>query len=274
MPLRDQPMIKIEKHIPNFLTLCNLFCGMYGIIACFSGGDIDFYGYELITKGSLKTAGLMVFAGAFFDLLDGMAARLFRHSSELGKQLDSLADMVTFGVLPSTIIYVMLLHSHKDAVFSLYLGNSPAIALLAFAIGIGAALRLARFNIDTRQLSNFIGLPSPANGLFFASLPLIAEFNTFFFEYDAVAFGEIVLNPYLLIGLSLLFAWLMNSNIRMFSFKLQPGGFARNKLAVGFAATSAVLFVLLYWLSVPLIILLYIIVSLFTQKKSTDEIQS
>ncbi|MBQ8968120.1 MAG: CDP-diacylglycerol--serine O-phosphatidyltransferase [Bacteroidaceae bacterium] len=143
----------IKKHIPNSLTCCNLICG------CMATGAA-FY-------GNYHWAILMIIVGAVFDFFDGMVARLLGVSSPIGKELDSLADVVTFGVAPSVILFYLFHEVHYPALLVPYAKYIPYTAFLMAAF---SALRLAKFNLDTRQTSSFIGLPTPANALFWGSL--------------------------------------------------------------------------------------------------------
>lgn len=248
-----------EKQIPNLLTLCNLLSGCFGMVACLNG--------------DLPTAGFLVFVGAFFDLLDGMAARLLKVNSPIGKDLDSLADIVTFGVLPAYIIHILLLKSHADWMGIFYIADAPVLSLLPFLLTAASALRLAKFNNDTTQSTTFRGLPTPANAMFFASFPLILQYNTFVFRFDIIHLSNIFLNPLLLIGLVILFSWLMLSDVRLLSFKFKGFAFKDNRYVYFLAILSVVLFALLLWMAIPLIILIYIILSLIAKPKA-DEIHS
>src|ERR1035437_963744 len=191
----------MKKHIPNFITSLNLFSGCVAIAFAFAG-----YQYVWI-------AGIMIFVAAVFDFLDGFAARALKAYSEIGKQLDSLADMVSFGVAPSVIAMQLLntsigkMDSHLpfsdlSSIISGYNASnnfatySPLdfiITFSAFIIAVFSALRLAKFNIDTRQTESFIGLTTTANGMLFASLPLILHFDS------SVLFTNIILNTWVLL---------------------------------------------------------------------------
>jgi CDP-diacylglycerol--serine O-phosphatidyltransferase len=252
-------MFLIEKKIPNLLTFGNLFCGFFGILACF--------------HDDLITAGIMIFIGAVFDLFDGMAARLFKVNAPIGKQLDTLADVVTFGLLPSFIVYGLLLSTHVNWVYDFTLLDVPVITLLPFLITAGAAWRLAKFNIDDTQTKTFRGLPSPANGMFFASFPLMRQYDVFLLRTGNNYLGQLVLNPYVLLACTFLLAWLMISDIRLFSFKLKSLKWADSKHAWILIILSVVLFAILLWGAIPLIIFLYIILS-FIFKPDTNEVQS
>lgn len=145
--------MQIQKHVPNTITLLNLLCGCIALV--------------FVSRGDFMIGFAFVGLGIFLDFFDGFFARLFKVSSPLGLQLDSLADMVTSGVVPGYVMYLMLAG----------LTENPYLPFVGFAITLGACYRLANFNIDTRQSDSFIGLPTPANALFFLSLPLVPEFE-------------------------------------------------------------------------------------------------
>jgi CDP-diacylglycerol---serine O-phosphatidyltransferase len=256
--------VLMEKSIPNILTLGNLFCGFFGIIVTLSGHDP-------------ALGGLMIFIGAIFDLLDGYSARLLKAKSPIGKELDSLADIVTFGVLPACIAYVLLLKTNASWLGYLYLNDPyiPLFALLPFLLPITAAWRLAKFNIDETQTYSFRGLPTPANGLFWGSLPLILAHDVYAIDFNVVYMSELILNPYLISGLVLFFSWLMVSPLSLFSLKMKNYSWRDNWIVYLFLILSVILFIFLFWLAVPVIIMLYLILSYFNKAKAeADEIQS
>ena len=147
-------MDSIKRNIPNLITLGNLFCGLVAIV------------FSL--NNNLYFAGTFIFFGAILDFFDGLSARLLKVSSEIGKHLDSMADMVTFGVAPGMIMFQMIKLSNID--------ENSYIAYIGFIITIFSAIRLAKFNLDTKQTSSFIGLPTPAAAIFIASLPIISKY--------------------------------------------------------------------------------------------------
>lgn len=250
----------MKKHIPNFITLLNLFCGCVAtVFAVFN---------------QLEQAALFVFLGIFFDFLDGLAARLLNVKSELGVQLDSLADMVTSGVVPGIVMFQLLNMAHfggwNSPLFSeasdiMVWSASKVIPLsfIGFLITLASAYRLAKFNIDENQVSSFIGLPTPANTLFILSLPLILLYQ------NNEVLNDLILNPWFLIIVTLLSAYLLNSNIRLFALKFQGISFKENGVKYLFLIGSLVLLLTLKFLAIPVIIILYIIVSLITEKNST-----
>ncbi|WP_198938346.1 CDP-alcohol phosphatidyltransferase family protein [Tenacibaculum holothuriorum] len=239
--------MNIKKHIPNTLTLGNLFCGTLATVFAIKG---DFY-----------ATAVLVILGIGFDFLDGFAARLLKVQGELGKQLDSLADMVTSGVVPGLVMMQLLVNAIDiDAVG--YFGvdaygktgsNLPYIGLL---LTLFACYRLAKFNIDERQSDSFIGVPTPAMSLFVISLPLILEYSSFNF------FIELIQNKYFLLAITFLFSYLMNAELPLFSLKFKSFGFKGNEIKYLFLLLSIVLLIVLKIVAIPIIILLYIILSL------------
>nr|WP_068890221.1 CDP-diacylglycerol--serine O-phosphatidyltransferase [Pedobacter panaciterrae] len=214
----------IKKHIPNAITCANLFSGCIGIVYAFNG--------------ALETAAYFVLLSGIFDFFDGFAARLLNVKSNIGKDLDSLADMVSFGFLPGVVMYQLL--SQSDYA-------SPYLPYLAFIITVFSALRLAKFNNDTRQTEDFIGLNTPMNTLFIVSLPFIQK------DYPSV-----VNSTLLLIGLTALLSWLLVSEIRIFSLKFSSTSWAQNKIKYIFLIISALLLPFLKFAAVPFILILYI----------------
>lgn len=215
------------RHLPNFLTCCNLLCGCLGIVYCLEERNIP--------------AAYFVWAGACFDFFDGFAARMLKVSSPIGKELDSLADVITFGLLPSLVMYKMI-------------GASTSISWLpyiAFFIAICSALRLAIFNVDETQSDSFKGLNTPANTLFITSLPLVAG-----------QVGEWLYQDWVLILITITFSLLMVSRIQIFAFKFKDFTWKNNKIRFTFIAVSVLLLIVLGKLALPLLILLYIAFSL------------
>ena len=176
------------KHIPNSITCCNLLSGCISIV--------------LLCNGFVAAAGIMIFIAAVFDFLDGFAARLLKAYSPLGAQLDSLSDVVSFGVAPSFIMYYYL-----NQVVKMDIGGVNVAPFAAFFLAVFAALRLAKFNIDDRQTTSFIGLPTPAMGIFVASLP-------FTLGHESLSFmSALMTSPYFLYAIVALFSFLMISEI-------------------------------------------------------------
>jgi CDP-diacylglycerol---serine O-phosphatidyltransferase len=217
----------MHRHIPNFLTCCNLVCGCLGIIALIGGHNIHI--------------AYFVWAACIFDFFDGFAARLLKISSPIGKELDSLADVVSFGALPAFFMYQALV---LESPFSFL----PYIALL---IAVCSALRLAIFNLDETQSDSFKGLPTPANALFITSLPFLQSP-----AYD------IVFNPVILSVISILFSLLLISRIDLFALKFKNFSWADNKVRFTFLVLSVLLLLIMQWAALPFIILSYIALSL------------
>ncbi|MFC0776700.1 CDP-alcohol phosphatidyltransferase family protein [Flavobacterium sp. HJSW_4] len=228
--------MNIKKHIPNLITLINLFCGCVAIV--------------FVSENNYLMAFYMVCLGIFFDFFDGFFARLFKVSSPLGLQLDSLADMVTSGVAPGYVMYSMFLNSGHE------LGTNPAIAFLGFIITLGSCYRLANFNIDTRQTDSFIGLPTPANSLFILSLPLVILFS------DSLMVLEILTNQWVLLVITLCSAYILNAEIPLFSLKIKKFSFKENALQIVFLIISVLMVVLLQYMAIPLIIAFYVLLSI------------
>ena len=225
----------MKKHLPNFITCLNLFSGCIGIVYAF--------------KGELIIAGYAILLSAIFDFFDGMIARLLAAYSDIGKELDSLADVVSFGVLPSVIIYQLFLQSPQiDNV-------SPILNMSAFLIAIFSALRLAKFNVDLRQSENFIGLPTPANALLIASLPMILAQNNWFFT-------AYILNPFFLFIFSLGMSILLVTEIPLISLKFKSLKLNDNLFRYILVFSSLVLVLIFKFAAVPIIIFIYILLSL------------
>ncbi|PQJ73298.1 CDP-alcohol phosphatidyltransferase family protein [Polaribacter butkevichii] len=234
--------MNLKKHIPNLITLGNLFCGTVATI--------------FAVEGDYVYAGLFVVLGILFDFFDGFAARLLKVSGELGKQLDSLADMVTSGVVPGIIVYKLLIESTDSVQDCNQQSYLPFIGLL---LTLGACYRLAKFNIDTRQSDSFIGLPTPAMSLFIISLPLIQEYSTIEFAQ------ELITSNYFLIAVTLILTYLMNAELPLFSLKFKDYSFKKNIIVYSFLFASFILIYTLHFISIPFIIILYIIISLINK---------
>lgn len=246
--------MNIKKYIPNLLTLGNLLCGTIATIFTVKG---DFFG-----------AAILVMVGILFDFLDGFAARLLNVQSLVGKELDSLADMVTSGVVPGIVMLQMLVNAYDvDAVgyFGVdeYGATGSNLPYLGLILTLGAGYRLAKFNVDNRQSDSFIGVPTPAMSLFVISLPLIAQFDKTSF------FINLIENPYFLLGVTALFTFLMNANIPLFSLKFKNYSFKDNVIKYVFLAVSLLLIITLKIVSVPLIILTYIVLSMVHNSDKT-----
>ncbi len=225
----------IKQHLPNAITLLNLFCGC-GAIVCIIQGDY------------LPAVWFSAF-GLAADFLDGAVARALRVSSELGRQLDSLADVVSFGVAPGMVFYQLLSRALPETESFLNI-----IALPGFLLSVFAAVRLARFNLDTRQPSVFRGLPTPACAIYTLGLLLIVHFDSF-------GGRSFILQPAFLYANLIVLCGLMVSGLPMFSFKFTRFSWSGNEIKFIFAAVALALMVLLREAAFSAIILLYILVS-------------
>jgi CDP-diacylglycerol--serine O-phosphatidyltransferase len=227
------------KHIPNALTCGNLFAGCIGIVFAF--------------KGQLEITAYAVLISGIFDFFDGFAARLLNVKSPIGKELDSLADMVSFGFLPGVVLFSLL--SNSDS-------NSQYLPYAGFIVTIFSALRLAKFNIDTRQTEDFIGLNTPMNTLFIISLPFLQK------DYP-----QLIGSSWILVALILVMSWLLVSEIKIFSLKFSSFTWRANKIKFIFLMVSLLLVVFLQFAAIPLILILYIGLSfLYFRKPANDQL--
>lgn len=244
--------MKIKAYIPNTLTSLNLFSGVVAI--------------TLIMENNPVAASIFIFIAAVFDYLDGASARLLKSYSELGKQLDSLADLVSFGVAPGVMIFRMIsTQCDGSCNFLERMHIAPYFALL---IPVCAGLRLAKFNIDTRQAENFIGLPTPATGLFFASIPLVIHHQPAFFSIIHLDFlVELFSNTRILAMLAVFFSYLMVSDFQIFSMKFKSMSWKGNEARFILLIVAVVMILLFSISAIPLIILAYLLIALFFQKK-------
>lgn len=251
------------KQIPNLFTLLNLVFGCLAIIFTLQNGiliTVNAEGTELLyIPEKIWMASLFIGLAAVVDFLDGFVARLFKASSEMGKQLDSLADLVSFGVAPGVIIYQFLRLSFAQEEGGLEV--SVLWLLPALLIPCAAAWRLARFNLDTSQSYSFKGMPVPAVGIFVASLPLI------YWNVNEESIRNLLLNKWFLYGLLLLLSWLMVSTLPLMALKFKDFSLRNNlpKYLLVLIAIAALL--LLKWLAVPVIVLAYVLISLLYKNK-------
>ena len=219
----------MKKHIPNILTLANLFTGCIGIVYAFNN-DLTYAAYA-------------IWIAAVFDFLDGFSARLLKVSSPIGKELDSLADMVTFGVLPSVILFKMM----DGAIYEI-------VPYVAFTLALFSALRLAKFNVDTRQSTTFIGMPTPAAAFFVSGLPFWQAQYPEFIGWQSVIIITIILSL------------LLVSPIKMLALKFNDYSLNKNWQRYLVVLLSLIAFLLLGSRSLPIIIVLYLVVSLISPK--------
>ena len=253
------------KQLPNLFTLLNLFFGCIAVIFVLQNGISIMYnsGGEqyLGVPENIGVASIFIGLAGLVDFLDGLVARVFKATSPMGKQLDSLADVVSFGVAPGMILYQFLRMSFASQTNGLNV--SIWCFLPALAVPCAAAYRLAKFNIDESQCYGFKGVPTPAAGLLVASLPLIYWYP----NNDMVL--SLLLNKWVLYGLILVLALLMVSNLPLMALKFRDYSLKGNapKLVLLLLAVVAAIF--LKWLAVPVVFVFYIVVSLFTEKKIT-----
>lgn len=236
-----------KKHLPNLITLLNLFSGCIAL--------------TFVVQKEYEMAFYFVSLGIFFDFFDGFFARMFQVSSPLGLQLDSLADMVTSGVVPGFALFQMMLEA-----FGLTL-SSPfdlhyALAFSGFLVTLGSCYRLANFNVDTRQTDSFIGLPTPANALFILSLPVVVSHS------DSLLLLELATNFWVLLLLAIASAYILNAEIPLFSLKVKKKELAANRLPLFFLIVSLLLLLTLHYSGIPLVILFYIGLSIITNQWS------
>jgi CDP-diacylglycerol--serine O-phosphatidyltransferase len=251
------------KQIPNLFTLLNLVFGCLAVIFILQNGITiiaDNNGTQLINiPEKIWMASLFIGLAAFVDFLDGFIARLFKAGSEMGKQLDSLADLVSFGVAPAMIIYQFLRLSfsqEEDGLDVSMIWLTPALLLPC-----AAAYRLARFNLDSTQAYSFKGLPVPAVGILVASLPLI------YWNVNEAWLIKLLLNKWFLYALVLLLSYLMISNLPMLSLKFKDFS-VKNNLPIYILAVITILaIVVLQWIAVPVILLAYVLVSLLFKNR-------
>lgn len=253
--------MSLKQHVPNVITLLNLLCGTIATV--------------FAVQGNLVMAAVFVGLGIFFDFFDGLAARVLNVKSELGLQLDSLADVVTSGVVPGIIMFQLFLKALPvttetttdwEAGNDLLEWNFPVLALVGFLITLASGYRLAKFNIDERQTDSFIGLPTPANALLIISLPLILIFQ------PHPQLLEIILNEWFLVGLTLVSAFMLNAEVPLFALKFNNWSFGENKIRYFFIVFCVLLLVFLHFAAIPVIIVSYVLLSLFTNGRKKESI--
>ena len=241
----------MKKHIPNAITTLNLLCGCLAIANAFTG--------------ELYISSLLIFVGTIFDFMDGAAARLLKVSNPLGEQLDSLSDMVSFGLAPGIILFQYVNHLQEINPSDLITSYSW-LPYLAFFIPVFSSFRLAKFNIDTRQTSSFIGLPTPANAGFFIFIVVIY----FFPDFPQIIPTKnmvipIISNPILMLGLGIVFSFLLLAEVPMFSLKMKSLKWKGNELPLTFILLFFLFLALFSLVAFPLILLLYVLWSTFAK---------
>ncbi|MBW7840279.1 MAG: CDP-alcohol phosphatidyltransferase family protein [Chitinophagaceae bacterium] len=253
------------KQIPNIFTLLNLVAGVIAIIFALQTDAVFLSQNEdLITSFNipekLTWASVCILIAAGIDFLDGFVARLLNATSELGKQLDSLSDVVSFGVAPSVIMYQLLRMSYATQPDGLYI--SIVYLLPAVLLACAGAYRLGRFNIATDQQYSFRGVPIPAAGLFVASLPLILHFS------NNSALNQFIINKWVLYGVVLVLSYLMISNLRMIALKFSGKVGKEGKWLIALAVIAIVSAVFLQWLAIPVVFIFYVIFSILNSKSN------
>lgn len=229
-------MQAIRNFIPNAITSGNLLCGCLAIVCCFNG--------------QLYCASYLIGLAAVLDFFDGFTARALKSTSNIGKELDSLADVVTFGVVPGFIVYHLL-------------PSESSLRYLAFLIPVFSAVRLAKFNVDTRQSDSFIGVPTPANAMLIASFPLMIHYNESFAGY---------ITPTFLVALTLVMCYLLVAELPLFSLKFKQFGWSGNEFRYVFLIICLLLFAVFHFTGMAFVLILYIVLSMFnnaTKKSST-----
>jgi CDP-diacylglycerol--serine O-phosphatidyltransferase len=231
----QQVQQRVRKHLPNAITCANLFSGCLGIVFTF--------------QHNLLFASYAIFLAAVFDFFDGFASRMLQSFSGIGKDLDSLADLVSFGVLPSAILYELLLEAPQIE------HVSPYLNYIAFLIPVFSALRLAKFNTDERQSDIFIGLPTPANAILIASFPLILLHGNMFYR-------EYILNPFFLWCFTLIMCSLLVAEIPLMSLKFKNTDLHENIYRYLLLAISVIAIIIFKFAAIPAIIFIYIAMSI------------
>jgi len=237
--------MNIKKHIPNFLTCCNLLCGVYGIQVLLTVNSNE------IKSGVFIVIYAIIFA-VIFDFLDGFAARAFNVSSPIGKELDSLADMVSFGVLPGFLLFQLM--SQNVNMFPFSGKYASFLPYLAYLIPVFSALRLAKFNVDVRQTTKFIGLPTPANTLFISGIAFV-----YTQENNPIAF---MASPIAFLLFCFLLSYLLVADLPLIALKFKSFGWKENKLRFILIISSIVFLLTLNLTAIPIIIILYLLLSI------------
>lgn len=230
----------MKKQIPNLLTCLNLFCGCIATVMVF--------------RNQLDTAAYLVLLAAVFDLLDGRVARIVGSNPAFGKEIDSLADVVTFGLVPGAVLFKLMQMSDLVGFFP----NADIrrfVQFLPFVLTIFSAIRLAKFNLDTRQSVSFIGLPTPACTLVIISLPMIL------IQRPGV-FDNIILNPIFILSATALFSYLLIAELPLFALKFRTFDFKTNLFQYILIVCAAVLIAIFNLAAIPIIVILYVLLSL------------
>ena len=235
--------MRLKQHIPNAITCGNLVSGCLSIL--------------FLTQNMPVKAALMVFVAGLFDFLDGFTARMLKVHSPIGADLDSLSDVVSFGVAPGFIMYWLMSRSFDLPQWCI--AGIKVLPCLAFLLTVFSAIRLARFNVDETQKTSFRGIPAPGMAIFIASLPLALS------QVNHLKDGA--LSYWACIGITLIFSFMMVSRLRFFSFKMKSAKWKGNEVRWIFLLVALVSFVIFKWLALPFVMMLYILLSIFFAEK-------
>ena len=235
----------LKQHIPNTITCGNLVSGCLSIL--------------FLTSGMPVKAALMIFVAGLFDFLDGFAARLLHAHSPIGADLDSLSDVVSFGVAPGFIMYWLMNRAQHPEITLLGLDLLPC---LAFLLPVFSAIRLAKFNVDDTQTTTFRGIPAPGMAIFIASLPLALS------QVGHLTDGA--LGYWACLGITLVFSFMMVSNLRFFSFKMKSAKWKDNEVRWIFLIVAVAGFAAFRFMALPFIMVFYILLSIFFGNKMTE----
>ena len=235
--------MRLKHHIPNAITCCNLVSGCLSIL--------------FLTQNMPVKAALMIFVAGLFDFLDGFSARLLKVHSPIGADLDSLSDVVSFGVAPGFIMYWLMSRSFDLPQWCI--AGIKVLPCLAFLLTVFSAIRLARFNVDETQKTSFRGIPAPGMAIFIASLPLALS------QVHHLKDGA--LSYWACIGITLIFSFMMVSRLRFFSFKMKSAKWKGNEVRWIFLLVALVSFMIFKWLALPFVMILYIMLSIFFAEK-------
>ena len=257
----------MKKQIPNIFTLLNLFFGCMAIVFALQTDSVIIYLNDEFNSSfnipeKLTWAAICIIVAGLIDFLDGFVARLLKATSSMGKQLDSLSDIVSFGVAPGVIIYQLLRFSFATEENGLNV--SIAWLLPAFIVSCAAAYRLAKFNLDESQTLTFKGVPVPAVGLLVASFPLILHFNTI------AIINNLLINKWVLYCIIFIVSGLMVSNLRIMSLKFSDLTFKNNIPKIALLIIAIITAIFLQWIAVPVVFIFYIILSLSTIKMKSE----
>lgn len=235
--------MRLKQHIPNVLTCCNLVSGCFSIL--------------FLTENMPIKAAIMVFVAGLFDFLDGFAARLLKAHSPIGADLDSLSDVVSFGVAPGFIMCWLM--DRASDLPSLTMLDVDVLPCLAFLLPVFAAIRLAKFNVDDTQTTTFRGIPAPGMAIFIASLPLALS------QVGHLSDGA--LGYWACLGITLVFSFMMVCNLKFFSFKMKSAAWKGNEVRWIFLIIAVVGFAIFRWIALPFIMMAYVLISILGGKR-------